>query len=222
MDKKQLRDLLVKAIGLIDLEEPTATQPPDTVVVVPEKAETQVTPTKDPYVYFRPLFDLFGKSEGTDQGRGYNETLGYGAYTGGPKDLVNMTLDQIDTLQRQMLKHPDNHLNSSALGRYQIVGKTLRSLREELNLSGNLKYDQALQDDLCAQLLVRRKIGSWLLNRLSTENFMIGLAQEWASIPTPLGKSYYGGKARVTVTEVQAALGKVRELWKAASNPQKL
>lgn len=26
----------------------------------------------------RPMLDLIGKSEGTDKGRGYNETLGYG------------------------------------------------------------------------------------------------------------------------------------------------
>lgn len=33
----------------------------------------------DKYHVCRPLLDLIGKSEGTDKGRGYNETLGYGA-----------------------------------------------------------------------------------------------------------------------------------------------
>ena len=32
----------------------------------------------DKYYVYRPLLDLIGLSEGTDKGRGYNETLGYG------------------------------------------------------------------------------------------------------------------------------------------------
>src|SRR5690606_37183057 len=51
------------------------------------------------------MLDLIGYAEGTDKGRGYNETLGYGAYTGGDKNLVLMTLDQIDAMQTGMLYH---------------------------------------------------------------------------------------------------------------------
>ncbi|MBR2692332.1 MAG: hypothetical protein IKE42_31125 [Aquamicrobium sp.] len=79
----------------------------------------------DAYAVYRPMLDLMGKSEGTDKGRGYNEALGYGAYTCGDVDLISMTLDQIEALQSKMLANRKNKLKSSAVGRYQIIRTTL-------------------------------------------------------------------------------------------------
>ena len=84
----------------------------------------------------KSMLDLIGYAEGTDKGRGYNETLGYGAFTGGRRNLVTMTLDEVQAMQKQMLAHPENGFNSSAVGRYQIVGKTMKGLMAELGLSG--------------------------------------------------------------------------------------
>ena len=64
----------------------------------------------DAYAVYRPMLDLMGKSEGTDKGRGYNEALGYGAYTCGDVDLISMTLDQIEALQSKMLANRKNKL----------------------------------------------------------------------------------------------------------------
>jgi hypothetical protein len=56
----------------------------------------------DKYYIYRPVLDLLGKSEGTDwnpkrkRGRGYNETLAYGALTDGDVELVSMTLSQVE------------------------------------------------------------------------------------------------------------------------------
>jgi hypothetical protein len=61
---------------------------------------------------------------------GYDTSLGYGRFSGGEKTLTLMSLYQIDALQTAMLNHPANNFNSSALGRYQIVRKTLRGLRK--------------------------------------------------------------------------------------------
>lgn len=87
----------------------------------------------------------------------YNATLDNGAYTGGPRDLVNMTINEVLEMQRDMLRHPDNKKNSSAAGAYQIVSKTLQSLVDELGLTGNELYDPAMQDRLADQLLRRRR-----------------------------------------------------------------
>ena len=106
------------------------------------------------------ILDLIGWAEGTDKGRGYNETLGYGAYTGGPVNLINMTLNEVRALQRQMLAHPDNSYNSSAVGRYQIVGKTLETLMARLNLSGDELFDEQMQDRLGMELVRGRMGGS--------------------------------------------------------------
>lgn len=107
------------------------------------------------------ILDLIGYAEGTDRGRGYNETLGYGAFTGGPVDLINMTLAEVRELQRAMLAHPDNHFNSSAVGRYQIVGNTLDSLVGNMGLDWNQQFTPDLQDRMALQL-VRGRDGQGL------------------------------------------------------------
>jgi muramidase (phage lysozyme) len=118
----------------------------------------------------RGMLDLIGYAEGTDKARGYNETLGYGAFTGGDRNLVLMTLDQIDALQTSMLAHPDNNFNSSALGRYQITRRTLRGLRDQLGLSGGDYFDASMQDRL-AQELLRQRGGN-----------VAGLRNEWEGL----------------------------------------
>jgi len=164
----------------------------------------------DRYYVYRPTLDLIGTSEGTDKGRGYNETLGYGAYTGGAVNLVGMTLDQIDKLQTKMLQHPKNKLRSSAVGRYQIIRTTLRAIREQLGLTGKELYDAEMQDRLGCYLLGQRGIDKWLSGRLSLDTLIRNMAQEWASIPKPDGKGHYAGQnAGVSVSQVKAALAEV-------------
>lgn len=166
----------------------------------------------DKYYVYRPLLDLIGLSEGTDKGRGYNETLGYGAYTNGDVSLVTMTLDQIDRLQTQMLQHPKNKLESSALGRYQIVRTTRRVIQGTLNLLGTVLYDKATQDRMGCYLLGVRGIDKYLAGRLSEDTLINNLSREWASLPTTAGKGFYGGQhAAVTVAQVRAALKRVQE-----------
>ena len=161
-----------------------------------------------------PLLNLIGNTEGTDRGAGYNETLGYGKFTGGDVQLTGMTLDQIDQLQTKMLSHPDNSWNSSALGRYQIIRTTLRDIRRELGLSGDELYDEAMQDRLAMHLLERRGLNLWRAGRLTDEQFMKRLSAEWASLPKADGKGTYKGQ-RVGVSSggFRTILNKVRSKW---------
>lgn len=165
----------------------------------------------DAHYTYRPLLDLIGKSEGTDRGRGFNETLAYGALTGGPIDLIRMTLDEIDALQTRMLKHPANRWNSSACGRYQIVRGTLRTIRRNLGLSGGEKFSAAMQDRMACFLLGRRGIDRYLAGRMSEAALIDGLAREWASLPSLTGKGYYAGQAAaITLAELRATLAECR------------
>lgn len=100
------------------------------------------------------IFDLIKRRE---SGGDYNATLDNGAYTGGPRDLVNMTINEVLAMQRQMLAHPANKKNSSAAGAYQIVKTTLEGLVKELGLTGDELYSREMQDRLAAQLLRRRR-----------------------------------------------------------------
>lgn len=110
----------------------------------------------------RGILDLIGYAEGTDKGRGYNETLDYGRWTGGDRNLVSMTLREILALQKQM-RTPENRAiygngkGSSALGRYQIVGKTLEGLMRDLGLTGDELFSPEMQDRLAMELVRGRR-----------------------------------------------------------------
>ncbi|RVQ76132.1 lysozyme family protein [Sinorhizobium medicae] len=175
----------------------------------------------DPYHVYRPMLDLIGKSEGTDKGRGYNETLGYGAYTGGDRNLTSMTLDEIEQLQGAMLRHPRNRFNSSALGRYQIVRATLRKLKIALRLPGTAKFDASLQDRLGCHLMRGRGIDVWLAGDMSDRALMDALAKEWASLPTSAGAGHYDGqRASVSTLQVGLALDEVRRRHLESRSPK--
>ncbi|TDR34654.1 hypothetical protein [Aquamicrobium defluvii] len=170
----------------------------------------------DRYYVYRPVLDLIGLSEGTDKARGYNETLAYGAYTGGPVDLVKMTLKQVDDLQGKMLAHPKNKWNSSAVGRYQIVRTTRRNIQKALSIPSSSKFDRDMQDRMGCYLLGQRGIDKWLAGRLKLESLLDNLAREWASLPTSKGKGYYSGQnASVSVMQVTAALSEVKRRHEA-------
>src|SRR5690606_31836595 len=166
---------------------------------------------RDKYYVYRPMLDLIGFAEGTDRKRGYNETLAYGAFTGGDVDLVAMTLEAIDALQTRMLKHPKNHFNSSALGRYQIVRTTLRAIRKTLKLPATALFDADMQDRCACYLLGLRGIDKYLAGRLSEDTLINNLAHEWASLPTTTGKGAYAGQnAAVSPDRVRQMLAEVQ------------
>jgi muramidase (phage lysozyme) len=116
------------------------------------------------------ILDLIGAAEGTDKGRGYNETLGYGAFTGGAVNLTSMSLNEVLALQGQMLADPKNKFNSSAVGRYQIVRGTLQDAMRELGLTGDRLFNEDTQDEVARYLLRRRG------------NDPAGLRNEWEGL----------------------------------------
>ncbi|MDQ0511667.1 hypothetical protein [Ancylobacter amanitiformis] len=153
-----------------------------------------------------PLLSLIGGAEGTDKGAGYNETLSYGAFTGGPVNLTGMTLGEIDQLQGKMLAHPGNSMNSSAVGRYQIIRTTLRSLKQRMGLSDDTKFTPELQDQLALQLLKGRGLDQWQAGTMSDEQFMAGLSAEWASLPRADGTATYNQRLGAKTKKVKDAL----------------
>ena len=176
---------------------------------VPTGAATPAA--SDKYHVYRPMLDLIGFTEGTDRKRGYNETLAYGAFTDGDVDLVAMKLQEIDALQTRMLKRPENSFNSSALGRYQIVRTTLRTIRKTLKLPATTLFDADMQDRCACYLLGLRGVDKYLAGRLSEDTLINNLAHEWASLPTVSGKGVYAGQsAAVKPDRVRQALADVK------------
>jgi muramidase (phage lysozyme) len=179
----------------------------------------------DKYYVYRPLLDLIGYTEGTDKGRGYNETLAYGKLLDGMKtkgkgpvvELVKMTLKELLALQTKMLKDPDNKWNSSALGRYQIVSKTIRAIRAALESRYPLTrlYDEDCQDEMACYLLGVRGIDKYLAGRMKEDTLINNLAKEWASFPTTQDKGHYAGQhTPIKAARVREVLAEVRRRHK--------
>ncbi|MCJ2060120.1 hypothetical protein MKL09_26765 [Methylobacterium sp. J-048] len=122
---------------------------------------------------YKDVLDHIARSEGTasQPGGGYNTSLGYGRYLPGGKEqnLTGKTLDEILALGNHMRRQPGNP-NSSAMGRYQIVGDTLRDQMRKLGLKGSDLFDEKTQDRIGANLARQRGANSY------------GLRQEWASL----------------------------------------
>ena len=135
----------------------------------------------DPYLQARGLMDLIGGKESSND---------YNVAYGGTKDkFTDMTVDEILDWQKNYVKQGSP---SSAVGRYQIITKTLKDLKKNLGLKGDEKFDEDLQDRMFMSLLERRGYGDWTQGNLTDEQFADQLAKEWASLPVmATGRSYY-------------------------------
>ena len=138
----------------------------------------------------RNLLDRIALGEGTGDAAaqqhgfasGYDVTLGYGAYAQSDIPLSQMTLDQVIQLQTQILNNPDNHSDSSAVGRYEITRTTLLGLMQNLGLSGNEIFSPDLQDQLGQALLEGRGLNAYTAGSITSAQFQDNLSNEWASI----------------------------------------
>lgn len=150
------------------------------------------------------LLDLVAGGEGS--GSNYNAIYGK---ADSQIDLSKLTLDQVMGAQQYARKQG---MPSTAIGRYQIIAKTMRSLRQDLDLDGTEKFTPELQDQLGEALLKRRGLDDFRAGRISKGQFAKSLSQEWASLPDPnTGRSFYDGDglnaAGVSRSSVYAALG---------------
>lgn len=149
------------------------------------------------------MLSLIGRAEGTDKtGNGYNTSLANGALLPGGKEmnLTGMTIGQIRQLQQEMLRNPNNRWNSSALGRYQIVGKTLQGLIDRGVVSLDDKFDEATQDKLAKVLIEDSGYSAWKAGKMSDAEFSRNLSGQWASLANTSGKTYYANQPRVGAT----------------------
>lgn len=128
--------------------------------------------------------DLIGK---------YESPNGYDILSGGtPWGLSKMSVADVMKLQDDMLA---KGYKSTAVGKYQIIKGTLQGLVKELNIDPNAKFDRATQDRLGDALIRRRGFSDYQSGKISKEQFMRNLSQEWAALPAgPDGKSYYEGQ----------------------------
>lgn len=130
-------------------------------------------------------------------------------YSGTNPRLTTMTLDEVAQLQDSMVA---KNGKSSAVGKYQIISKTLNGLKEKMGLTGKEVFDETLQDKMAIELLRQRGIDKFLSGEMPADKFQYAISQEWAGLPRDSsGLSYYDGdglnKATVEPGMVIEALG---------------
>jgi muramidase (phage lysozyme) len=129
------------------------------------------------------LLDYIGKKES-----GGNYNILHGGKT--LPDLSEMTVAQVLDFQAQMLKQGHE---STAVGKYQILRKTLAGLVDQGVVSATDRFSASTQDKLAVALLQGRGLDKYLSGKLSADQFADSVAREWASLPMASGKSAYAG-----------------------------
>jgi len=115
--------------------------------------------------------------------------------------LTQMTLGEVLRFQEVRFKEG---FGSNAVGRYQLLRTDLEQSINLLELdAGKIRFTAGIQDALMiSRLKDVRLLDEWLAGTLTSDKFMIRLAQEFASIPVPYpldganrrvskGESYY-------------------------------
>jgi hypothetical protein len=217
------------------IKPPEVTAPPPSVSPILETIK-QAAPTAAKVVAGVAVTSLFGKEAIAESISKY-ESKGagdYNAYNKGtvgnkmigadkPIDFSKMTISEF--LQRGGLQ-PGDPNRLFAVGRYQIIPKTMEGLVKKLKLDPDTTYlDKETQDSLFANGLigtVRKKVNDYIEGKSEDRNAAIlELAKEFASVGVPYdmeigtkklkkGDSYYSGqggnKAHNSPEEVGRAL----------------
>lgn len=120
----------------------------------------------------------------------YNTLLGHTNRTGGRFDDANITDKSVNDLiafsdgsgPYGMYTKAKLGKVATPMGRYQIVGKTLKTLKNEMGLTGDEKFTPELQDRMFLTLLKRRGYEAYKRGELSREDFIASLQNEWEGL----------------------------------------
>ena len=159
---------------------------------------------------YQPLLQVIAKGESEGN---YNARFGDASNT--EIQFTKMSLQEVMDWQSQQV---GAGAASNAVGKYQIIGPTLRGLVRQLGIDPKERFDEAMQDRLARALIDRRGAADFAKGKLSADQFANNLSMEWASLPAlhgpNAGQSYYQGDglnaAHVTQDEVLAAVEQFR------------
>ncbi|MCJ2040411.1 hypothetical protein MKK55_15880 [Methylobacterium sp. J-059] len=121
-----------------------------------------------------------------------------------------MTLDEAFAFGREV---KSRHGSSSALGRYQIVGNTMRSAQAALGLPGTATFDAATQDRMARWIARNQGLGAW--EGLKSNPGAMARAQ--SAMSRGGAKDVPGGGAVPPSTDGGDVLGRMRALRSSGS-----
>ena len=169
---------------------------------------------------FDALKGVIGQAE-SDAAGGYDAVVSNKTT---PKPPTEMTVGEVLQWQREELADPKNsgRIDVTAIGKYQIINKTLKGLVDAAGVSMSDKFDAETQDKLYMELLKGAGLNDYMDGTISKADFAHNISKVWAGLPKDEGgKSYYGkdgfNKAHVSWDAVMKAIPD-REYVQAAVN----
>ncbi len=158
-----------------------------------------------------------GGESGSAGYNAYNRGTKKGKILGsvGPRKLVDMTIGEIKADQKRSI---DDKQRLFAVGKYQMIPKTLAEGVRMLKLSDSTKYNAETQETLFADYLLGKKrpaIRAYIIGKGKALAAQMAGCKEWASIANPkTGKSYYdkgtGNSASISAADFLAALDEAK------------
>lgn len=137
-------------------------------VPLPGQGVTPGSPTsrKPIKVSSNKFFDAISASEGTSDKKAqdhgfdspYDVPLGYGKLGMPPKPLSQMTLAEVYAFGRTYI---DKGSDSSAMGRFQITGTTMKDYMEKAGLTWDDPFDAASQQKLAIEIAKSQGLTAW-------------------------------------------------------------
>ena len=129
------------------------------------------------------LLDFIGQKESNGN---------YNILVGGKTEpnLTNMTISEVLDYQKTMLRRGHE---STAVGKYQIIKKTLMGLVKAGYAKLTDVFNPQTQDKLALGLLKDAGLNRYLSKKISTEKFADNISGIWASLPFKTGKSFHHG-----------------------------
>jgi hypothetical protein len=185
--------------------------------------EYQTQPNKQPFTPLEPkpsfnltpLADLIGAVESDNVG-GYNAANGGSPMDLGKEGLIRVTGRRCEEVTIGEIKAWQRSGLIYAVGRYQIIPKTMLAAVRWSGLSDDEYFTPANQDKLLLALLKHKRPAVWahIKHGASLNAAVMELSREWAGLPTLQGRSYYGGgnRSHASVGQVVSALEAVR-VW---------
>lgn len=120
-----------------------------------------------------------------EAGRDGYDAVWHGNRTPLPARPTEMTICEVRNWQLTAARRQA----STAIGLFQIVGGTYRSLLDRVSLPCDTPFNEKTQDMLGLALLMGRGWHDFKAGRMSVEDFAYELAGEWAAFPAPHGEN---------------------------------
>ena len=154
------------------------------------------------------ILDMIAEHESNGN---YNAVIGNAHWA--MEDLSTLTFTDIYGLMDELISRGEP---STAVGRYQIIRRTLQALQSTLVLTDADLFTPEVQDKMAWRLMIGRGYPAWWRGAMTDVEFAHGLSCEWASLPDPDrgGKSHYDGvgpnHAGTTLEHVYETLERAR------------